>query len=186
MNPAVDHSEVTLVRFSEEQRIRKILAAAHKLFDPIGFMVPVVLIPKLLIRELWQDDFNSDAPFPGAWAKIAISRCVTKDDAKLSLHNFCVVCHYAYAAVVFLRVESSLGKFILVAPAKNTLIPRLELLATAIATRLASKTAYHLGIDGFDINFRSDSASVLTWIQQEENWLVFVHNRVREIRQLSN
>ncbi|KAJ8889652.1 hypothetical protein PR048_009152 [Dryococelus australis] len=69
---------------------------------------------------------------------------------------------------------------------KKSTIPRLELLAATTATRLASKAAGNLGIDKLDFQFWSDSTTVITWIQREDTWGVFVHNMVQEIRRLSD
>ncbi|KAJ8886514.1 hypothetical protein PR048_012725 [Dryococelus australis] len=46
--------------------------------------------------------------------------------------------------------------------------------------------AGNLGIDELDINFWSATTTVITWIQQEDNCGAFVHNRVQEIRRLSD
>ncbi|GFQ99657.1 integrase catalytic domain-containing protein [Trichonephila clavata] len=32
---------------------RSVLAVAHRVFDPIGFTAPVMLIPKLILKETW-------------------------------------------------------------------------------------------------------------------------------------
>ncbi|KAJ8884846.1 hypothetical protein PR048_011042 [Dryococelus australis] len=172
MNTAVDHSEVVPVlgvlgsRVSDSISVNagiteiepepltktKILSAAHKLFNPIGFTVFVILIPKLLMQ------------------------CITKENAKLAFHTFCDACQYAYATVVFLRVELTLDIKLHLVEAKARW---LELLAATIATRLASKTAYSLGIDVSDIHFGV--------IQQLKKKITgFVYYRVQEIRQLSN
>ncbi|KAJ8878197.1 hypothetical protein PR048_022665 [Dryococelus australis] len=140
---------------------RKIISAEHKLFDPIGFTAPVVLIPKLLIQQLWKYDLNWDAPVPGA-----VEKSFRKWDK--SLHRLNKIAIY--------RVESFLGTEVhlveanaKVVPFKKTTTPSLELLAATIATRLASKISYHLGIDMSDIYIWSDSANIITWMQREEN-----------------
>jgi len=71
-----------------------------------------------------------------------------------------------------------------VAPAKKTTIPRLELLGCLIATRLTHSVKSMLKIE-MKTFFWTNSSNALYWIQKNENWTVFVWNRVQEIRRLS-
>ncbi|KAJ8894807.1 hypothetical protein PR048_000114 [Dryococelus australis] len=96
---------------------RKILSAAHKQVDRIGFTAPPILIPKLLIQQPSKYNLNWDGPVPGAvegsfrkytkllhWLnKIAISRCITKEDAMLSLHNFWDACNKHASKFILLK-----------------------------------------------------------------------------------
>ncbi|KAJ8884820.1 hypothetical protein PR048_011016 [Dryococelus australis] len=49
---------------------RKILSAAHKLFDTIGLPLTVVFIPKLLLQQLWKCNLNWDAPVQGQLKRV--------------------------------------------------------------------------------------------------------------------
>ena len=40
---------------------RKILSAAHKLFDPLGWCCPTLLIPKLMLKDLWLEKIGWDS-----------------------------------------------------------------------------------------------------------------------------
>ncbi|XP_055941739.1 uncharacterized protein LOC129971787 [Argiope bruennichi] len=100
---------------------------------------------------------------------------------------------YAYAAVAFLRVETSeyvkvqlLSAKARVSPTgkKKTTIARLELLAATITARLASSITKEIPHE--KIYLWSDSTTVITWIKREDAWSNFVQNRVDEIRTLTS
>ncbi|XP_072380765.1 uncharacterized protein [Diabrotica undecimpunctata] len=108
-----------------------------------------------------------------------------------SLHMFSDASKKAYAVVVFLRVvRNDVSIFLVaaksrVAALKKISIPRLELLAATIGVRLyqSVKRQFSQYVESY---FWSDSTTVLSWIQREDDWSVFVFNRVQEIRNLVN
>lgn len=134
--------------------------------------------------------------------KIKVPRCflgqISESD-NVSLHIFCDASKVAYAAVIFIRVENIEGVKVYfvqaksrVAPARKgttdarTSIPRLELLAATISARLARSVLDALNFKALKPFYWTDSSTVLAWIQRECNWATFVHNRVKEIRMLSD
>ncbi|XP_055928014.1 uncharacterized protein LOC129959216 [Argiope bruennichi] len=124
--------------------------------------------------------------------KIAIPRCLIKDPdnaGSLSIHVFCDAIKTAYATCIYLRSESkNLTSSQLVqahsklAPLKAITIPRLELLACSIGTRLVQRIIEDLKLGNIPIFFWTDSSTALCWIKGSENWTPFVYNRIREIR----
>ncbi|GFT16231.1 uncharacterized protein TNCV_318361 [Trichonephila clavipes] len=143
---------------------RKILSAVHRIFDPIGFTCPVTLEPKILLQEL-------------------IYHCM----------YFAMQGQAAYASCVFLRTEvgGAITCQLVQARARVTsikpiTIPRLELLACTIGSRLINTTKIDLGLENVPIYCWSDSVNALYWIKRKENWGTFVNNRVQEIRRLTN
>ncbi|XP_024883586.1 uncharacterized protein LOC112462186 [Temnothorax curvispinosus] len=72
-----------------------------------------------------------------------------------------------------------------VAPVDKLTIARLELLAALIGVRLWFSKKNALDCEG-DVFFWSDSTTVLAWIQRNKPWNIFVANRVKEIRRLTN
>ncbi|GFU79279.1 uncharacterized protein TNCV_2138021 [Trichonephila clavipes] len=111
----------------------------------------------------------------------------------LSLHVFCDASKAAYASCIFLRTE--VGGAITcqlvqararVASIKPITIPRLELLACTIGSRLINTTKIDLRLENVPIYCWSDSVNALYWIKRKENWGTFVNNRVQEIRRLTN
>ncbi|XP_035205244.1 uncharacterized protein LOC118180230 [Stegodyphus dumicola] len=100
---------------------RTILAAAHRIFDPLGFACPITLIPTLLLQHLWKGNISwdqevdadtkkeflkwmKDVPF---LSKAEVPRSIKfgKVNDKHSLHVFCDASQFAYATAVFLCVE---------------------------------------------------------------------------------
>jgi hypothetical protein len=135
------------------------LSVAHSVFDPIGFTCPVNLKPKLLLRELWNSNLGWDEPVNVEvsdefirWmeqlrflSEVKIPRWVldNQESGQWSIHTFCDASAVAYSAAVYLRKETDNGVSVQliqaktrVAPVKNMTIPRLELLAALIGTRL--------------------------------------------------
>ena len=114
--------------------------------------------------------------------------CLTPND-RVSVHTFCDASKIAYAAVVFMRVESSSEirvNFIQakarIAPLKKNSsdsrhsIPRLELLTATIRVRLTTSILESLKLNNVEVFYWSYSSTVLTWIRRE---------RERAIGQLS-
>ncbi|GFV00723.1 integrase_H2C2 domain-containing protein [Trichonephila clavipes] len=75
-----------------------------------------------------------------------------------------------------------------VAPLKVLILPRLELMGALLAARLAKEVSRVLNEKISTTNyFWTDSTIALSWIQGPSNrWKVFVANRVKEIRSLTD
>ncbi|UYV68449.1 hypothetical protein LAZ67_5004357 [Cordylochernes scorpioides] len=73
-----------------------------------------------------------------------------------------------------------------VAPMKNTTIPRLELVACEIGSRLAVHIKSIVEFEDIPITLWTDSTTALAWIKRDMNWSVFVAGRVKKIRQNSS
>lgn len=43
---------------------RGLLSAAQRIFDPIGFISPVTLVPKLLLQKCWKTKMSLDDELP--------------------------------------------------------------------------------------------------------------------------
>ncbi|GFY65763.1 integrase catalytic domain-containing protein [Trichonephila inaurata madagascariensis] len=127
---------------------------------------------------------------------IKIPRCLNLSSngiKQITLHVFCDAIKKAYAACVFLRVEYEENVFVKliqakarVAPLKDISIPRLELLSCTLGTRLAASFKNDLNLPDVHIYYLTDSMTALAWIQHTRDWGVFVFNRVKEIRNLSD
>jgi len=189
---------------------RTILSVAQRVFDPIGFTCPISLCPKLLLQQCWALKGEWDQEVPDdvrkgflRWLQdlpllqeVKIPRWlmgVSERVLSCSLHTFCDASKTAYAAVVFIRFKySSCVQVQLiqaksrVAPVKTVTIPRLELLAATIGTRLATSIVKELEQKDIALFFWSDSSAVITWIKRDDQWAVFVWNRVQEIRNLTS
>ena len=132
---------------------RQILAAVMSIFDPLGFLSPVVLLPKILLQEIWQvgRDWDESLPteFTDRWMEwtndlqalktLTIPRCYSlfsgSESMTASLHIFSDASEVGYGAVAYVRfvlknrIEVTfVASKALVAPNKRTrTIPELEL-----------------------------------------------------------
>ena len=94
----------------------------------------------------------------------------------------------AYGAVVYIQQGSETAFVIAktrVAPLKQLTLPRLELMAALVATRLAKFVvkSFNEHFDGISIQFWSDSEIVLYWLHSQKKLKQFISNRIREINQ---
>ena len=189
---------------------RNVVSIVGRFYDPLGFLAPVVLRFKLLFQQLCMNKMDWDQPLTDSlldeWntlvhdlqAEIQISipryyfHDVEGDPISTTLCGFCDASTKAYAAVVYLRVETVCGarvQFILsktrVAPTQGLTIPRLELLSALLLARLITvvSTDLKLILPQLDLKCYTDSTVALYWIRgTEKDWKPFVNNRVTEIR----
>jgi len=97
---------------------RSILSTIAKLFDPLGFLAPVIIVGKLLIQELWSIKLGWDDPLPdhvkNKWItfieslqdtpKLTFPRWIgVANGREVEIHGFCDASQKAMAAVVYLR-----------------------------------------------------------------------------------
>ncbi|GFU32444.1 integrase catalytic domain-containing protein [Trichonephila clavipes] len=154
---------------------RLILAIVQKIFDPIGLLTPATLLPKLLIQHLWKMKIAWDSELSPndvnvflKWFRdlyvlkdVTLSRCMIINSTS-ELHVFVDASKEAYAACVFVRsMFKSDVKVTLVrakarvVPLKPLSIPRLELMACCIGSRLANSIVNALNLPNLRIAFWS-------------------------------
>lgn len=104
---------------------------------------------------------------------------------------FCDASDTACGVVIFLRVEweekveiSFLGAKSRLTPEKGT-IPRYELLAACLGSRMSKEIMEGLDFSGIKRYYWSDSTTVLAWLSRDCQWGKFVWNRVKEIREIT-
>lgn len=190
---------------------RTITSAVAKLFDPTGMLAPFVTRGKILIRELWLGKFAWDDSVTGnlldKWNKfyatirdlenVRVPRwmgaVVTGD--KIDLHCFADASESAYCAVIYSRIRGyetpALCTLLIaktkVAPIKPVTIPRLELSAALLVSRLATTVQKTLEGRIGSVTYWLDSKVALQWIAKEPFALkTFVANRVKEIQESTN
>lgn len=185
---------------------RKVLSAIARVYDPIGFIAPVILIGKLLMQALWKSklkwDEKLDEYLTLRWKsflsslpilhQIRIPRQMMLTNAVgLELHGFADASKVAYGANVYIRSLFADGSAQMrlvtskskVAPIKEESIPRLEGLAALLLARLMRKVLDAIGDHHFSsIVCWSDSQVVLAWLKKPLDRLqMWVRNRIAEI-----
>ncbi|XP_017888626.1 uncharacterized protein LOC108630075 [Ceratina calcarata] len=190
---------------------REFLGVIMSVFDPLGFLTPFTIQSRILMQNIWSsgigwDEALRDEEFEHwrQWlhdlekVKIcSIPRCYQNYDYQVreaELHVFCDASTKAYAAVAYWRFILNNDSFHVaiimaksrVAPLKPSTIPRLELQAALVATRLARTIEKEHDFKIKRRVFWSDSQTVLHWISKDpREFRVFVANRLDEIRENS-
>ncbi|XP_059060728.1 uncharacterized protein LOC131853727 [Achroia grisella] len=200
----------SLKNIDEKITKRSLLSITQRVFDPIGIVCPTTIIPKMIIQAAWTYKLTWDEELPQNLAKDfktwlsqahLINECVIPrrltsspiNESKNSLHVFCDASNNAYSACIFLRADYN-GKIDVrlvmakarVTPLKKITIPRLELIAATLATRLAATVTKTLALQNCPVWYWTDSSVVLTWIKGDGDWSIFVKNRVKEIKNSSS
>lgn len=175
---------------------RLILSEIAKLFDPLGWLSPVIITAKIFLQQLWINRIDWDVELNLSSLKsIKISRWLRyKPNATLyELHGFADASKFAYGAVVYLRIVDGNKVFVSliqaktkVAPMKPLLtIPRLELCAASLLAKLAQKVMTAIEIENCNLHLWSDSTDVLFWLKDNPSrWPVFVANRCSKIHSM--
>lgn len=178
----------------------ELLSEISSLFDPIGWIGPVVVKAKLemknarklkwneelpdIVSESWQE-FRSKLPSLGL-LKIPRHAFVT-NSVSVTLHGFSDASLNAYGCCFYARSMDSFGNVQVsllcsksrVAPPKQLTIARLELCAATLMSKLLVKVKDSLTCSFESITLWIDSIVVLFWIAAEPSSLsVFVGNRV--------
>ena len=190
---------------------RGILSTVSSMYDPLGYIAPVILIGKQILQEMCADNLDWDDPLPdklrSRWdnwrsglkdlAMIKIQRCLKPKDfgtVKVAeMHHFSDASTSGYGQCSFLRLinESDhvhcsllIGKS-RVTPLKPITIPRLELSAGLMSVKIASSLDQELDLKGLSLShiFWTDSKVVLGYLSNEaRRFHIFVANRIQQIK----
>jgi len=181
---------------------REVLKDASKLFDPLGITSPVSVRAKLFMQKLWHLHVDWDEPLDATvreeWCTImddiqklsglAFDRCYFKKEfsrGDAALHVFADASIKAYGVVAFLASGSEVA-FVMaknrVAPLKSLTLPKLELMAAVIASRVAKFASDALQLQKVPMHYWGDSQIVLHWLASSKPLPQFVQHRVTEIK----
>ncbi|XP_045036869.1 uncharacterized protein LOC123477554 [Daphnia magna] len=185
---------------------RRILSAVSTLYDPLGFLSPVILSAKRILQELWPVGVDWDDQVPEViqhqWNKwttnlsqleaFKIPRALnsSSDIQDIQLHAFCDASTVGFGSVVYLRVTYRNNivavNFVTsksrVAPLLPLTVPKLELQGAVVALRLVKFVQSTLRIPINQIIYWSDSKTVFQWIASKTcRFQTFVANRISEI-----
>ncbi|XP_070854449.1 uncharacterized protein [Drosophila suzukii] len=182
---------------------RELLSQLSKIYDPLGIAAPTTVLLKLIFQESWTAVIHWDEPIAEAlnarWralvedfsslTKCQVPRYIAAPYQHIQLHGLADASMHAYGAVVYSRVASD-GKFHInlvaaktrVAPIESVSIPRLELNAALLLTRLLTIVKASLTIPVNNTICWTDSEIVLHWLSAPpRNWNTYVCNRTAEI-----
>ena len=203
-----DTSELAELATTLPPTKRNLVSLIGRFYDPLGYLSPMTIKFKMLFQKLCREKTEWDEPLPidlqREWkellmnltggGRISIPRSylhgVTQDVNSFILCGFCDASTRAYAAVIYLVLETDSGievQFVVaktrVAPTQT--IPRLELLSALLLSRLITSDINGLKstLPHLDVRCYTDSEVALYWIQgTHKEWKPFVENRVCEIR----
>jgi len=184
---------------------RELLSTLNSVFDPLGFLGPVLIRGKVFLQELWQLKIEWDDELPShiqtRWRlfvedldslnKLKIPRLAkTNSQGRMELHGFCDASQIAFGACIYLRQFTGAGTWGVhllcaksrVAPTKTLTIPRLELSGALLLSDLMCRVSKAINISLENIFCWCDSTVVLAWINGvPAQWKTYVGNRVTQI-----
>ncbi|KAJ8969981.1 hypothetical protein NQ317_007028 [Molorchus minor] len=187
---------------------RNLLSCVARIFDPLGFLSPLTLFIKLLIKTLWQQNFDWDQPAPieiiKFWNKVQNELILLNElkiprhlfifeNVTISLIGFSDASINAYAAAVYVRVVNQSSKVNInllcsqskVSPNSKISLPRLELCAATLLAQLLAhvRDTYQIRQPINEMFALSDSMITLHWIHSTtRKWKPFINNRVTKIK----
>ena len=182
---------------------RGILSIVSSMYDPLGFAAPFILLAKATLQDLCRQKLGWDEFIPEEslkqWHKwlndlpilqdYSIYRCLKPKEfgsiKNAQLHHFSDASQYGHGAVSYLRITNDQGHVHCtllmaksrLAPIKPLTIPRLELSAAVVATRMNKILRQEIDIPIDQSIFWSDSTCVL-----KSRYQTFVANRIAAIR----
>ncbi|XP_063994422.1 uncharacterized protein LOC135171779 [Diachasmimorpha longicaudata] len=186
---------------------RTMLSDVSKIFDPLGFLGPVIIKGRMILHRLWEEKIGWDDIIPLSilteWKtystqltklnNISFNRRVIIPEAReIQLHGFCDASTKGYGACIYLRSTDVHGETIVrllcskyrVAPIKPVTLPRLELCSALLLSDLYTATKQSINRHIDKIVFWSDSMIALHWIKSSPSKsTVFVANRIVGIQQ---
>ncbi|XP_037942575.1 uncharacterized protein LOC119675447 [Teleopsis dalmanni] len=159
---------------------RSILSFTASFFDPLGLINPIIVVPRIILQQLWVQNISWDEGIPEILASkfkdfiddlqhlplLHIPRFVRMSNTiEVQVHGFC---------------DASIGSY------ENMFVATTELCSAQLLTKLWAKVQPHLSFEISEVYFWSDSQITLHWIRSESSTLsVFVGNRVADIQNLS-
>ncbi|XP_062123020.1 uncharacterized protein LOC133836507 [Drosophila sulfurigaster albostrigata] len=148
---------------------REVLSQIAKLFDPAGWLAPVVIWAKIFMQEIWKQEIGWDDSLPAdlteQWTSFLRNYSSLQDiriprwtnytpGAKIQFHGFCDASQSAYGAALYAQFSAAL-------------LP-------------------HFPTPDAETSLWTDSTIVLAWLDKQPcKWNTFVANRVAKIHSVN-
>ena len=192
---------------------RGLLSTVSSIYDPLGFISPLVLLGKQILQQMCSESLGWDDPISDSirirwesWRQslfglesIKINRCLKPDNfgtIKITeFHHFSDASSTGYGQCSYLRLVNNEDKVHCsllmaksrVAPLKSVTVPRLELTAALVSVKVSSLLQCELEYANAIHVFWTDSRVFLGYISNEsKRFHVFVANRVQQIRECTS
>lgn len=185
---------------------RQFISNMSKFYDPLGWISAVIIRIKILAQHLWTRGIDWDHKIPNdineKWQEIRIKlpeinniridRWIKYSPTykNISIHAFCDASELAYAAVVYLRIETNtvycnlLAAKAKVAPLKKVTTPKLELMSAVLLTKVVRKIQHAMNLGETPTYAWCDSQIALSWIYSHPSrWKTFIANRITTIHE---
>ena len=193
---------------SSEWTKRSILSQIARIYDPVGFAAAFLIRAKIGFQELWQQGYEWDQDLPSAvqqkWLslfkemkelnEVSFPGSLSPPEPADSQPTVCVFADASqdvFGAYPYIRWAVEKGEFDIrfiaaksrVAPLKQITIPRLELQAAVLASRLQATIKEESRFQFKETFIFTDSAIVLAWIRGKiRRYKLFVSSRIGEIQ----
>ncbi|CAG7726320.1 unnamed protein product, partial [Allacma fusca] len=171
---------------------REVLKIIMSIFDPLGLISHFHIKGKIHLQMIWKSGIGWDDELGAEQYTLWISwfqqiKCLAEikiprfyqfpTEINIQLHVCCDASEVAYAAVAYLRAEFNDGKIhtalimskTRVAPLKPMTIPRLELLAALVGSKMANFIKQNHNLKISSTYMWTDSQTVLRWIRSDTN-----------------
>ena len=201
-----DHLAVEIPNIKCPSTKSELLSTISKPFDPLGLLVPWLIGGKVLFQNTWKSvpPLTWDENLPDELQEKVRTWWITASDQTVWIprplttseltddsvyHVFCDASSVAYCATVYVVQEGEsrllMAKGRLAPLDPHLTIPRLELMAALIGSRLMSFVQDTLHLENPTVLYWTDSTDVLFWLRNPKPRKVFVENRVSSILQLT-
>lgn len=189
---------------------RQFLSATTSIFDPIGYLAPIIVKLKIMYQDMWAEKIDWDEPMTtqlhSQWDTfgkqmqlintIKIPRWLhtSEKQGNVEFHGFSDASQSAYSAVIYAKImdeHNNIKIYILaaktkVAPRENPItLPKLELCGALLLANLFDHVTAAMEFPSIKKYTWCDSMITLAWIAAAPTkWKTFVSNRTKIIRQI--
>ena len=200
-NRVTDYLSSKPVTWTKVTTKRHLMSNCGKIYDPLGLICPVTVQFRQIMQQAWSLHLEWDENLPVSIVKqwdslvkqtqgietLCYPRMVCEREENCELHVFSDASPKSYGAVSYIMKKGENPKILMakarVAPLKPKTLPQLELTAVLIASKLAKYINDTLEIQITETHIWSDSEIAIQWILNGKSKIVYVRNRVAQIKE---